>query len=382
MADALGDTTIDSGLTYLDTLADTIHICSAEPTSYANTLTVSLGNKAFSPGAAVGSPADGAAGGRQVATTAFVDGTVTSGGTATKWALVDSVNSKLLHRGSLSASKAVISGGQFALNAITITLSTGIAFDADVASWVDAVVTNGGTVSEGRQIIVTNFVAGLKAAGIWTKIDSLWLYAAENTQSALTDLKAHLLSTVSATSPTFTTDRGYTGNGTSSYINTNFDPTAVGGNYVLDSACLGFWDITTSSNSAGVVLGSNYFGHLSDVTLRYTDGQTYVRVNSATGTLTLAYAGAGLYVGNRSATSASQLYRNGSSIDTDTGASTVMPVSKFYVLARDTDSGTPGPTNYSTDQIAAVLFGGSLNSTEQTDLYNLHRTYMTAVGVP
>jgi hypothetical protein len=259
------------------------------------------------------------------------------------------------------------------------TDATGL--DAATAAWVAAVVAAGGSVSAGRQNTVNNLVVGLKADNIFTKLDRLWLFAAENTQSALVDLKG-LATATAVTSPTFTIDRGYTGNGTSSYINTNFNPVANGVNYIIDSACMGVWDSTTTDAAGAVPIGINYFGHLADGTINFTDTNSYWRVNSSSATLVVAYPGPGFHIANRSATSASQLYYNGSSIDTDAGSSTLLPDTNFYVLARNSDSGTPTAGQFSPDQIAAAVFGGTLTGGEHANLYTRLRTYMTAVGVP
>ena len=81
--------------------------------------------------------------------------------------------------------------------------------EAETTAWVAEVVSNGGTVSAGRQTIVNDLIAGLKADGIWAKLDRLWLFAAEDQPSALTDLVGLTLATA-VNSPTFTADEGYT----------------------------------------------------------------------------------------------------------------------------------------------------------------------------
>lgn len=48
------------------------------------------------------------------------------------------------------------------------------AFDADVLSWRDAVLANGGFVSLARLVIVDQFVFSEKAAGLWTLTDDYW----------------------------------------------------------------------------------------------------------------------------------------------------------------------------------------------------------------
>ncbi len=97
--------------------------------------------------------------------------------------------------------------------------------DPDVALWADAVVANGGTVSPQRAQLLSAYVAALKAASVWVLRDDIWPLAAESATQALTSLKQRRLAS-SVNSPTFTPDRGYTFNGTSNYLNTNFSPAA------------------------------------------------------------------------------------------------------------------------------------------------------------
>jgi len=115
----LNDYVLENGLTVLDTEADALVICSAEPTTYteANT-TYKLGTKS-SPTITI---ADGASSGRTANVAAITDGSISATGTATHWAIIDTVNSRLLAAGSLSSSQAVTNGNTFTLaqfNAVT-----------------------------------------------------------------------------------------------------------------------------------------------------------------------------------------------------------------------------------------------------------------------
>lgn len=115
---SLNDRVFDNGLTVLDTEANKILITSAEATTYtqANS-TYALGN---STSLSIGAPAARSGGGRQVTIAAITDGTVTGTGTATHYAIVDTVNSRLLATGALTASQAVTSGNTFTLTSTTI----------------------------------------------------------------------------------------------------------------------------------------------------------------------------------------------------------------------------------------------------------------------
>ena len=113
----LNDRVFDNGLTVLDTEANAIHITSAEATSFANVAAVTLGN---STSLSIGAPADRAGGGREVVVAAITDGSVTGTGTATHYAIVDTVNSRLLATSTLTASQSVTSGNTFTLSSVAI----------------------------------------------------------------------------------------------------------------------------------------------------------------------------------------------------------------------------------------------------------------------
>lgn len=114
---ALDPRVLDNGLTVLDTEADVLHICSSEPANYAAVAGASLGTKSA---VSIGAPGARAPSGRKVTVAAITDGAVSATGTATHYAIVDSVNSRLLATGALAASQAVTNGNTFTLAAFDI----------------------------------------------------------------------------------------------------------------------------------------------------------------------------------------------------------------------------------------------------------------------
>jgi hypothetical protein len=114
----LNDRVFDNGLTVLDTEANAIHVTSQEATTFTEaTSTYSLGN---STSLSIGAPQDRSGGGREVVVAAITDGTVTGTGTVTHYAIVDTVNSRLLATSTLTASQAVTSGNTFTLSSVAI----------------------------------------------------------------------------------------------------------------------------------------------------------------------------------------------------------------------------------------------------------------------
>lgn len=114
----LADRVFDNGLTVLDTEANKILITSQEAANYteANS-TYALGN---STSLSIAAPSDRTGGGREVVVAAISDGSVTGSGVATHYAIVDTVNSRLLATGSLTTSQTVTTGNTFSLGSFTI----------------------------------------------------------------------------------------------------------------------------------------------------------------------------------------------------------------------------------------------------------------------
>jgi hypothetical protein len=114
----LNDRVLDNGLTVLDTEANKIVITSQAPTTYteANS-TYALGN---STSLSIANPTDRAGGGREVIVAAISDGTLTATGTASHYAIIDTVNSRLLAVSTLTSSQVVTSGNTFTLSSVSI----------------------------------------------------------------------------------------------------------------------------------------------------------------------------------------------------------------------------------------------------------------------
>lgn len=117
----LDSAVLDSGLSQLSGISSPVlHICHTEPTTRANALTYSVGNKA---GLTIGAPAARSPNGRKVTVAAITGGSITSTSTGTSddaqyWAIID--GSKLWAAGSLASSQMVTSGNTFDLSAFDI----------------------------------------------------------------------------------------------------------------------------------------------------------------------------------------------------------------------------------------------------------------------
>ena len=94
----------------------------------------------------------------------------------------------------------------------------------------------------------------LKRVGVWEKLDSFAMFATDGSSNfALIDWK-RLTTYTAVNSPTFTTNSGFLGNGTSSYIDTNFN-ISTGTNYKLNDASRNYWIDDSGSGSGGALDG-------------------------------------------------------------------------------------------------------------------------------
>jgi hypothetical protein len=238
-------------------------------------------------------------------------------------------------------------------------------FDADYQAILNYATSLGYTLPSARQQVKQNqLVLDLKAGGIWSKLDTFRVYATDGSSSyALIDWKRLSLCTA-INSPTFTTNQGYSGNGTSSYIDTNFNPnTPVGANnYKLENASVGAWVFVVGGNG---LLGANNSSNLS---LRNTSsGQQ--RINSGNTVTAVDLSGTGLKSANKTSSTNYTMFNN--------LTSTSGIVNSAGINDTITDFKAVGTLFFS--GITSISYAGASLVAEHTDLYNAFNTYMTSL---
>src|SRR6516165_11392663 len=190
----LEDRVLDLGLNVLDTEATHIYVKSQQPTTYAEaTTTYVCGYKNFGAGAGFGSPGAWTSG-RKVSSVAITDGTITTTGTVACWSAVDAANSRLHAAGDLTGGGAVTAGQAFSLTSFDVQMMRAPSLDSATTAWISAI--GAPAPSSAQQTRVDNLIKNLKAHGLWTVLDRLWLFAGENqTNQATTDIKGLALGT-------------------------------------------------------------------------------------------------------------------------------------------------------------------------------------------
>jgi hypothetical protein len=225
-----------------------------------------------------------------------------------------------------------------------------------------------------REGHINDLIAGLKTDGVWDKLDVLWVLAAHDAQAARLNWKTPASFALTAVnSPTFTTDRGYAGNGTTSYLNTGWDPTNNGVNTLQNDAHIAAWNRTSRGTNNSVIAGAQN----PQLAIYPRTGSGISGGVHGAGLTAANSDSSGLVMQERTGASATRAYRNGSSLGTGTDTSTGRPSVDVYIGGLNASGSFAVGT---TDQCAAVSIGGSLNTTLALALYNRLQTYMTAVG--
>lgn len=225
-----------------------------------------------------------------------------------------------------------------------------------------------------RKNQINSLIKSLKDAGIWIKIDCLWLTAAADSQAARQNWKQDLYNLTAVSSPVFTVDRGYKGDGAGAYLATGFNPsTAPTPNYGIGSALAGVWigDLFSGGGQDIAAFDNTAVTHINTRTGANTAGG---RLNTQTVSNFAVPTSIGLTCASRVLASEYQFYKNGVSLGTTAGVATAVPTNPFGVLAYN------GGGDPSQRQVRAAVVGGGLTSGEHTAFYNALNTYLTAIG--
>jgi len=244
-------------------------------------------------------------------------------------------------------------------------------FDSDYQAVLDYATTQGYTLpSSGQQALQNQLVVDLKDGGIWSKLDTFGVFATDgDSDFALIDW-IRLSDYTAVNSPTFTTDVGFSGNGTSAYVNTNFNPSTSGVNYTLNNASrIMYGDLAADAfyaESAGNT-GDNLTRASSTPRQRINQGSTNI--------LDAAPAN---WTGNNVLRSINRT----SSIDVIMfgNLSQTSSIATSTTISNNTQWILAGNGNFSSSAITFKIYGmGASLVSENTDLYNALNTYITSL---
>jgi hypothetical protein len=232
-----------------------------------------------------------------------------------------------------------------------------------------------GLVTDG---IITGALSG--AAGCGTVLDGIYILATNTTATANLNLCGTSFGLTTSAAPTFSADHGYTGNGTTQFLDTGFNPSTAGGRSTLNSSSLGVYTLTNRASNSTVQAGVADATAFSYVGV-FQGGNAAVDVNGFTFSPGSAVsASQGLTAGSRTVSGSIDSYKNASStsLGTITDASTNLPNRSYYICGYNNAGTLTSPTS---DQIAAAFFGAGITGAQFLLLSNRINAYMTALSI-
>lgn len=261
-----------------------------------------------------------------------------------------------LFAGVMSA--ALLGGSYTIVNAETTTLLAAMSVQPDVR----------------RTIIIDTFIGALIAAGVWTKIDVMWVLAAHDEQAGRLNWKSPGTFTLTAVnSPTFTTDRGFAGNGSTSYLDTGWDRSTNAVQLTQNNAHASVYQRTQAGNNIEVISTASAAGlTLGGSTAASDSGSSRLNTNTR---VTPALSGTlpQQRMSRRNASTDVSIVSDGVQILAPTAAaSSALNNSDIYIGRRD--------TVYTASQVAGLSIGAYFDDTEALAFYNAWHNYMVAVG--
>ena len=214
--------------------------------------------------------------------------------------------------------------------------------------------------------------ASLRSAGLLAKLDDLRILMGDS-QSITLNLLGTSADNLSATGvPTVTTDRFVTGDGSTTFYSTLFNPGSGGSpKFVRDSAHMGIWSETNVANGAG---NSAECGSVNASIGRNTSAFVFGKPNTS-GNLTLSVAAnvlPGHFMWSRTGASAWASYVNGVQNKTGTDASVAVPSSNLTILR------AAGST-FGANSLSFYHVGSALDGTEVAALYAALSAFRTAI---
>jgi len=254
--------------------------------------------------------------------------------------------------------------------------------DSDYQAVLDRATALGYTLpSSGQQVKQNQLVVDLKAAGVWSLLDVLYVFATDgNNDFATLNWKAPLSYKITRVgTTTFTANQGYVSNGTTGYLNTGWIPSTNGVNYTLNSASLITYmqsHVTLSASDLGSA--QNFLGGANRISFNADDGfGSALGAVNQTGSATVANGGncVGLWHVQRKDASNNYIFKNGSQVDTEADASNGVSNINMYLLCLN-NGGTA--QFFSTRRMGMFAAGASLNGLESA-LYTAWNTYFTGL---
>jgi hypothetical protein len=254
-------------------------------------------------------------------------------------------------------------------------------FDPDAQAFITAAGITGAT----EQAAINSLVVDLKANSLWTMMDVIYPFVGSTASSNKYNLKdpqdtdaAYRLTFYGGMS--FNTS-GATGNGSDGYADTHYSTSAT----TQDDISCGFYQFTENSPSLSeeLILGS-YGGDPSiQLGSNLGPGSYFMRLGDPSTTSSAGNGGNidGFYIANRTGSTASQLYRNGSLTPILNYSTSYTQSGSFNQFLWNFNlGGSPYGNSFANQGLCFAFYGRGLSGTDITNFSSIVNTFNATLG--
>jgi hypothetical protein len=244
----------------------------------------------------------------------------------------------------------------------------------------DRVVAAGGSLTSTERSALVTLIDDLNDAGIWTKMKAIYPMVGASAAACAQNLQSSSFTGSFSAGWTFAST-GVTPNGTSAFMNTNLQPSTQ---LAAASTHVAYYSRTSTTTTNGVEIGSWILAYANGIELALNRNiaipKTYLTINSTSTFVVNAgnQVASGLFIGCRTSSNSATLYKNGTSIGTNTNtAVTSLSTFNIYIGAAN-DFGTAGA--FSNKQCAFASIGDGLNDTQASNFYTAVQAFQTTLS--
>jgi hypothetical protein len=247
----------------------------------------------------------------------------------------------------------------------------------EAQTYMNAVITGGGTLDSTSSGATYQLFADLINYGLWNKLYAFYPLLGGNSSGGQA-VNGKTPGTRNMTwngGLTFSTN-GVVSNGTTGYGDTNSNNSSIGG---LDDFHMSFYSRTNEQNDPTEFdMGANESPHRTQLNSRSTSDLLTGVVNSSGAQGSFSNTDSrGLFTLVRRSSTDTEFYQNSTSLGTSATTSTSRPNLNIFICRRNYPILPDNPT---TREYAFVTMGNALSDTEVTDLYNAIQTFQTTLG--
>lgn len=268
----------------------------------------------------------------------------------------------------------LLNASLLATGTTTADLTVGSAFDADAAAFFDRVTTAGGTLTTTEKNAVNTLVIQMKADGIWTKMKAIYPMVGASAAACRQNLKSSTFTGTFTSGWTFAST-GVTPNGTSAYMDTNYNPSVSG---QLNSAHLSVYQRTNLGLSGILVLMGVKIGNDIQTIVPAAAGNSYNSVNGTDTVLSFVYSRTdSLILTNRTNSTNFTNWRQSTKLNTINQNSTNRPNGNIWISGRNQNGSLIFPDS---NEKSFVTIGEGLTDTEIVNYYTAVQAFQTSLN--